>query len=182
MFKDQQAEAKRHLVIREPQPRDAMRLNRLILQLSPLASNSVYCNLLQSSHFADTSALAEQGGKLVGFVTAYLHPQKPDTLFVWQVGVSEICRGQGLPRTMIQHILARPRCRGVRTLEATVSSGNSASKKMFESLARAEGAEYVIEEEFYPADIFGESETFAEDLVRIEPLSTPKRALRRDDQ
>ena len=161
------------VIVRQPTVKDSARLHDLVRRVPPLAENSVYCNLLHCTHFAETCAVAEKHDELVAFVTGYLHPQQPDTYFLWQIGVHEHGRGQGLALRMIQHILARPCCSHVMTLEATVSSTNTASRAMFESIAKAEGARCDRHRAYYPPDIFGADNTLAEDLLRIHPLSTP---------
>jgi len=56
-------------------------------------------------------------GELVGFVSGYILPNKVDTLFVWQVAVSEKARGQGLAKKMVSSLLERSNCSGVRYIE-----------------------------------------------------------------
>src|SRR5690606_42164986 len=65
----------------------------LVARCQPLDTNSVYCNLLQCSDFADTAIAAEDAnGQLVGFISGYRPPSRPDTLFVWQVAVDASMR------------------------------------------------------------------------------------------
>lgn len=163
------------LILREPALEDGSRLNGFVRQLHPLARNSVYCNLLQCTHFSETTVVAELDGELIGFVTGFLHPKKPRTYFLWQVGVHERGRGKRLPLRMIQSVLARPACRDVLTLEATVSAGNTASQRLFQSLARAEGAQYHVTHDYIAAHHFGADNPDPEELFTIEPLSTPGR-------
>ena len=65
------------LTLRRPDAEDGAAVNGLIEQCKPLDENSVYCNLLQCSHFAETSSLAEIDGEVVGFVSGYLVPDSP---------------------------------------------------------------------------------------------------------
>ncbi|MFW3614024.1 diaminobutyrate acetyltransferase [Billgrantia antri] len=162
------------IIIREPMVMDSAPLHDLVRRVPPLAQNSLYCNLLHCSHFSETCAVAESQGELVAFVTGYLHPKQPNTYFLWQIGVHEHGRGQGLAIKMIQHILARPHCRHVTALEATVSSCNAASRAMFEAVAKAESAQFYIHHAYYPAEVFGTANTITEDRLRIHPLSTPR--------
>ena len=80
------------VTVQPPESTDGHELNRLIANSPPLDSNSVYCNLLQCTHFKDTCICAKSDGKLIGFVSGYLLPAHPDTLFVWQVVVDEQAR------------------------------------------------------------------------------------------
>lgn len=122
--------------LRVPRAEDGAPLHRLVADCPPLDPNSLYCNLLQCSHFAGTSVAAERDGRLVGFISGYVPPVQPDTLFVWQVAVSGAARGAGLGKRMLRHLLERPQCGEVRFLETTITPDNEASWGLFRSLAR----------------------------------------------
>jgi L-2,4-diaminobutyric acid acetyltransferase len=122
--------------LRPPDAKDGEAVHRLIATCPPLDPNSIYCNLLQCSHFADTSVAAELEGELLGFISGYLIPERTDTLFIWQVAVSEKARGQGLAGKMLQHIINRPRRESVRYIETTITESNTASWSLFEHLAK----------------------------------------------
>jgi len=161
---------------RKPFPEDGMAVFQLIEQCPPLDTNSVYCNLLQCSHFADTSVAAHMAGQLVGFISGYLIPERPETLFVWQVAVAERARGMGLGTRMLTHILNRPQCRNVTHLETTITETNSASWALFRGLADKLDASLSTRVMFDQEIHFnGGHET--EQLVRIGPVD--RAALRR---
>lgn len=124
-----------HPVLRKPVPQDAIAVNLLINSSPPLDGNSVYCNLLQCTHFAETSIAAELEGQLAGFISGYLIPERQDTLFIWQVAVAAAARGKGLAKSMLYQLLLRDRCREINYLETTITSENKASRAMFESMA-----------------------------------------------
>lgn len=111
-------------------------LNKLVEASPPLDPNSIYCNLLQCSHFADTAVAVFDGDSLVGFVSGYVIPNKPDTLFVWQVVIAEAARGKGLAKRMLKDLLSREACAEVRYIETTITPDNEASWALFRSLAR----------------------------------------------
>lgn len=155
--------------LRQPNAFDGHQLHRLIQACPPLDENSVYCNLLQCSHFAATSVVGEADGELVCAISGYLVPERPDTLFVWQVAVAEAARGQGVAGKMLEHILARPACAGVRYLETTVTQSNKASWALFEGFARRFEARLSRSEMFeHQLHFAGAHET--EVLARIGPL------------
>lgn len=122
--------------LRPPTSEDGAAVFELIRGCPPLDVNSRYCNLLQCSHFSDTCVLAEQEGRVVGFISAYRVPDRTDTLFVWQVAVGECARGQGLGGRMLDHLLARPACTGVRFVETTITEDNQPSWGLFSAFAR----------------------------------------------
>src|SRR5690625_5487399 len=77
------------LLFRKPSAKDGYPLHELVAASPPLDPNSAYCNLLQCTHFADTAVAVLQDDQLVGFVSGYLLPNQPSTLFVWQVRSEE---------------------------------------------------------------------------------------------
>ena len=123
------------VVIRPPCVTDGASVNALIARCPPLDRNSLYCNLLQCTHFSATSAIAEQEGKVIGFASGYRLPDEPETLFIWQVAVDRIARGRALGKHLIFDILSRPVCTGVSMLKTTVTQSNSASQAMFDKTA-----------------------------------------------
>ncbi len=133
------------IVLRAPVAEDAADLHQLVADCPPLDPNSLYCNLLHCSHFSGTSVAAvrrdEQGKeRLVGFISGYIPPGQPDTLFVWQVAVAREARGQRLAARMLDSILERPVCSDVRYIDTTITPGNQASWGLFESWAREHDA------------------------------------------
>lgn len=160
------------ITLRKPGVEDGAKLHHLVQECHPLDENSVYCNVLQCTHFADTCIVAEResDGRLVGFVTGYRVPSDPAIYFLWQVGVSEAGRGHGLGKKMIKAILARDFCKGVTELNTTITKTNEASRGLFASFARDEGAE-MTEHEWLTRELLdGHNPEY---LFRIRPLSTP---------
>jgi L-2,4-diaminobutyric acid acetyltransferase len=133
---------------RAPRPEDAHRVWKLIEETPSLDKNSLYCNLLQCSHFAPTCAVAEIDGALVGWLSGYLPPGSDDTLFVWQVCVSQRAQGQGIARKLIAAVLARASSTRVRYLACTITEDNTASWGLFGSVARALKAQMRQAEHF----------------------------------
>lgn len=157
------------LSLRPPVAADGIRVNRLIAQCPPLDTNSVYCNLLQCSHFAQTSVAAEIENELVGFVSGYIEPEQPDTLFIWQVAVGEKARGMGLATRMLQSILQRDACQKVAYIDTTITEDNRASWALFERLSDKLGAELNHSVQF-DRDQHFDGEHATEMLVRIGPF------------
>ena len=123
------------ITFRRPDSTDGPAIWRLVRECKPLDENSMYCNLIQAEHFRDTCVVAEQDGEIVGWVSAYMVPNR-DTLFVWQVAVSPAARGMGLGRRMLQHLMDRRACVDAERLNTTITPDNTASWAMFKGLAR----------------------------------------------
>ncbi len=157
------------IILRRPSPEDGVALNNLVALCPPLDPNSIYCNLLQCSHFAGTSIAAEMWGKLAGFVSGYLIPGRNNTLFVWQVAVGEQARGKGLATLMIDLILRGDACEQVKYLETTITESNEASWALFRSIARKRHARFETEVLFESEAHFQQKHD-SEVLVRIGPF------------
>ncbi|MTI63476.1 diaminobutyrate acetyltransferase [Methylophaga sp.] len=157
------------ITLRAPAAEDGAAVYELIAQCPPLDTNSMYCNLLQCTHFSATSVAAEKEGDIVGFISGYRQPDNPDTLFIWQVAVGEKARGQGLAGRMLRDILSRQQEGQIKFIETTITPDNRASWALFESLANKLGAELNHTVMFDRQQHFaGQHET--EMLVRIGPL------------
>ena len=161
-------------LLRKPDARDGARVRDLIAACPPLDQNSMYCNLLQCTHFSDTCILAERAGEAIGWISGYRQPAEPSTLFVWQVAVHEDARGLGLARKMLLSLLARPALEDVAWIKTTITPENDASRALFRSLA--DRADATLRE----TPGFDQHEHFrgkhpSERLVTIGPISRAPR-------
>jgi len=155
--------------LRMPCAEDGAAIWELIRSCKPLDENSMYCNMIQCDHFAETCVLAELGDDVVGWVSAYVMPNDPETLFVWQVAVSEKARGMGLGSLMLQEALNRDSCEGVRRVQTTITSDNDASWALFRKFGNEQGTVLGVQSYYTEEDHFqGQSKT--ENLVTI-PLA-----------
>ncbi len=155
-----------------PTADDGLAVHRLIAACPPLDQNSVYCNLLQCTHFADTCVAVKRGAQLVGWISAYRPPQEPDVLFVWQVAVGESARGLGLAGQMIDHLLQRPACEGVTKIKTTITPDNGASWGLFKGVARRLSGPLNDAPWFLKGDHFPPGHE-TEHLVVIGPFEPP---------
>jgi len=161
------------VTLRRPTDGDGFALHALVARCQPLDTNSVYCNLLQCSDFADTAMAAEDAqGQLVGFISGYRPPSRPDTLFVWQVAVDASMRGQGLALRMLMALTHRVATQGVRFMETTISPDNGASQALFRKAFAQLGVDYDTRTLFSRAVHFaGQHED--EVLYRAGPFDIP---------
>lgn len=146
-----------------------MALHRLVLDCPPLDPNSSYCNLLQCSHFSDTSIAAFRDEALMGSITGYRIPGREDTLFVWQVAVHPEARGQGLARTLLRKLVFRMASLGVRYVETSITLGNEASWRLFTGFA-AELQANLEHSVMFEQSLHFQGAHDTEHLVRIGPV------------
>ena len=157
------------VVLRNPTAADGYAVNQLINHIPELDSNSCYCNLLQCSHFSETSILAEHQGEVVGFISGYRKPQASETLFVWQVAVSPSARGLGLATKMLLNLLASETNASVSHVETTITADNAPSWALFTRLANQFDAPLERALMFDRVAHFNDQHD-SELLVRIGPL------------
>ncbi len=157
-------------IFRKPSASDGFFVSELIKSCPPLDTNSVYCNLLQCVHFSSTSVVLQKEGRLVGFVSGYIVPDRKNTLFVWQVAVGEEARGNGMAGKMIDHIIDRETSSDLCFIETTITVNNKSSWAVFEKISEKYSAPLSREILFDKEKHFS-GQHDSEMLVRIGPIN-----------
>lgn len=160
------------IFFRHPEIKDGQYFWKIAKASKTLDVNSPYHYLIMCRHFAKTCIVAEHEGEVVGFVTAYIPPDIPDTIFVWQVAVDEKHRGQGLGVQMLVTLFKSLKILNIKHLEATITPSNQASVKLFTAVARELKASFEFEKEFFSVAHFGENIHEPEILFHIGPESS----------
>jgi L-2,4-diaminobutyric acid acetyltransferase len=158
------------LVYRRPELKDGKDIHSLVRDSKPLDCNSLYSYLLLTDHFDETCIVAEYNGRIAGYISAYIHPKKSDTLFIWQVAVSGVVRCRGIASSMIMSLLCRDNLESVRYLETTVTPSNTGSSQLFESVSRKLNAN-IEKTGYFPEQLFGADAHEQEVLFRIGPFT-----------
>src|SRR5699024_11825128 len=78
----------------KPTKDDGAEVWELIKHTGVLDLNSSYSYLMWCEIFSETSIVVEREGNTVGFISGFIHPDQPDTLFIWQVAVDASERGK----------------------------------------------------------------------------------------
>lgn len=168
------------LRLRKPQPRDGARVWQLIRECPPLDRNSMYCNVLQCTDFADTCIIAELENRVVGWISGYRPPDDDGTLFIWQVAVHERARGMGLAKKMLNRLLQRSDCEDVDYLKTTITEDNAPSRALFQSFADHWDAP-LEESAGFDEELHFRGQHDSERLIRIGPLPAKGAELRAND-
>lgn len=158
--------------IRPATPSDGAEMWRLVKEGVGLDENSSYAYLLLCKLFSATCLAARRRGELVGFVIGFRPPERPQAVFVWQIGVAPQCRGQGLASRLLDALVERPSCADVRYLEASVTPDNTASRALFQGFARRHGVACEVSP-FLDAELFPDGHE-AEELFTIGPLAADR--------
>lgn len=157
------------ITLRHPKAEEGRFVHALVAANPPLDPNSLYCNLLQCSHFANTAIAAFKGGQMVGFVSGYIPPEQPHVLFVWQLLVDKAGRGQGLAKRLVKAQLASAACKNVTHINTTITPDNDASWGVFKSLAKEWDAP-LVSDVFFDKDKHFGGEHDSEHLLEIGPI------------
>ncbi len=171
MDDNEESSSTRRILLRQPGAGDGISIYNLVDQSKPLDLNSLYSYLLICAHHDTTSVVVESDGEITGYISGYRHPKKNDTLFIWQVAVSQTMRKMGLARKMVLDILSRTHLDDIRFIETTVTPSNSASRGFFRNLASHLKTE-CNESDYFSAEMFGGEGHEPEDLFRIGPFSS----------
>ncbi len=147
---------------------DGAALWRLVRSAGTLEVNSAYFYVLFASDFGDTCLIAEINDAMVGAVIGYRPPARPESAFVWQIGVAPEVQGHGLGRQLLREWLSLPANADARWLTATVAEDNIASGRLFRALARDLGAT-CEDVPYFTEDLFPHRHP-AERLFRVGPL------------
>lgn len=154
---------------RKPDKGDGAAMWALVKETGVLDLNSAYSYLMLGEYFSDTCVIAERKGRVVGFVTGFIPPERPDTIFVWQVGVASSERGKGLGKQVLLELLRSEVCQDVHYIESTITPSNAASTRLFRAMARELHTSCVIDDGFHEKLFPGEGHE-SERLFRIGPF------------
>ena len=161
------------IVFRKPTGQDGRYFWEIAKASKTLDVNSTYHYLIMCRHFGSTCIAAEKQGHIIGFVIAYIPPESPDTLFVWQVAVDEKEQGQGIGVDMLVKVFANAKSLHVKYLDATITPSNKASINLFTAAAKKLGAPFEFTADFFSAEDFGQNEHEPEFLFHIGPVLNP---------
>lgn len=96
----------------------------------------------------DTHALAAalHVGRLIGMASGifYLHPDKPLTLFIAEVGVADAYLRRGLGRRLVDCLLAEGRRRGCHEAWVATETDNAPARALYAAAGGREEAERMV--------------------------------------
>src|SRR5699024_9043458 len=121
---------------RKPTVDDGKEMYRIVRESNVLDINSEYSYLMWGEYFQESSILAVDGNEIIGFITGFIPPNQPDTIFVCQVAVDDRYKGNGLENELIERLFIRVKHEQVvEYVEATVTTSNIPSRRLCEGVA-----------------------------------------------
>ncbi|MGJ9383085.1 diaminobutyrate acetyltransferase [Salipaludibacillus sp. CF4.18] len=152
------------VALRKPHLDDGGDIWQLIKSTKVLDLNSAYYYLILCKYFKNTCVVAEEDHGIVGFVSAFIHPENSKVLFVWQVAVDQSQRGKGLASSLLEELVSREECASIQFIETTISPSNEASKALFKKFAHKLGTKMeeteTISQEAFPSDNHESEQTY----------------------
>ncbi|WP_132428498.1 diaminobutyrate acetyltransferase [Pseudonocardia endophytica] len=153
------------IVIGSPSVADGVRMWELAVASGVLDAKPRYAYALWCRDFAQTSVVARRDGDVVGYVTGYMRPEAPTTVFVWQVCVSSAAQGAGVGGRMLDAVFAA--APGADRMETTITPDNESSIALFTAFAKRQGLT-IDNTELFGRDLLGD-EHEPEFLYSIRP-------------
>ncbi|MBC7723392.1 MAG: diaminobutyrate--2-oxoglutarate transaminase [Burkholderiaceae bacterium] len=161
------------LVVRRPVIDDGADAWGIARDSGTLDLNSSYAYLLYFRDFAETCRVAVVDGVVAGFLMGNRPPERPETLFVWQIAVDERFRGRGIAGLMLDDLAADPTLSPpVTMIETTITDDNPASQALFRAFAKRRGDSPLTVTPLLEATHFPDGH-HAEPLYTIGPLGAP---------
>lgn len=152
---------------RKPRLEDAKSIWNLVKNNKPLDENSLYLYTLLCHHFSDTCVIAESDSNVIGFLSGFILPKNPKTLFVWQAAVNLKHRNLGIAKNLVSQVLLQVGPQ-IEFIEATVTPSNKASLKFLQNFAKKLGTKLTLTTLFSTKTLGEDHEP--ENLVRIGPI------------
>ncbi len=156
------------LHMRPPRKEDAAEIKSMLKPYIPyVGTNPVYTYLLICEHFSQTSTVvANEADEIVAFTSGFQPPEKPGTLFIWEVAVKKGYHGNNLYIRMIRELCHRIT---PNYLEATVNPSNKSSQKRLKQIAEMFDCE-ITSDTVFPSDYFCDDKHEDEVLYRLGPI------------
>jgi L-2,4-diaminobutyric acid acetyltransferase len=164
-------ESHNSIQLNKPRRGDGPAMRAIARDTGVLSVNSAYYYAMMARCFSDTCLVARSGEQVCGYIAALFLPAQPETLFVWQIGVSRAAQGKGIGKQMLIRLIERAR---PTFLEATIALDNQASLRAFQAAARQMAADATFSDKpFFTQSDMGSADA-PEHLMRIGPIQLLK--------
>ncbi|WP_157769922.1 GNAT family N-acetyltransferase [Ruegeria profundi] len=123
-------------VLRTLLPQDSMAVASLAVSVNQKAIGNLLGELAKFEGYNKFSIIAELDGETVGAMLAYIPPYDRQTLFIWQVYVSEGEAEKGLASLMLGQVMRRDVCADVTRVQTVIPSDDKRNWALFRRFAR----------------------------------------------
>jgi L-2,4-diaminobutyric acid acetyltransferase len=137
--------------LRAPLPEDGARIAALAEDFVSRKARNIPETLVGRGAFRETSVLAELAGKLLGWVSAYILPYDPQTLFIWAVEVVKSEQNPGLSSLMLGYLMRQEPRAGLTRVQTVISCDEDRPWALFRQFARWQHSRLDIQPYFTQA-------------------------------
>ncbi len=103
----------------------------LVRHCPPLEVYDAHVYKIIIRFFRDNCYVARKSGRVVGWVMGFISTRKPDSYFLWQIGIDSEMQGTGLGTKLLQFVENDLRGKNCRRIELTIDPENVPSQKLF---------------------------------------------------
>lgn len=131
----------RDLDIRTCTPDDLHQVSQFVESCPPLERHTGFTYWVTFNFWGDTCFVAADGDEIVGYASGVGAGRSPELIYIWQVGVAERYRGNGLSQLLISKVVEAARGKGFRRANVSIAPDNEASLTAFRRVAAALGSD-----------------------------------------
>ena len=121
------------LIIRSACEAEYLEVHGFVSLCKPLEPYGEHFFKIMLRYFGNTCYIAEQEGRIVGWVMGFFSQKQTGTYFLWQIGVHPENRGQRLGQQLLKHLEKHLRNTDACRIELTIDPENVASRQLFEN-------------------------------------------------
>lgn len=120
--------------IRKAVQEDFLKVHRFTAGCPPLENYPEHVYKIILRYFGNYCLIAEENGKIIGFVMGIVPQSFPGTFFLWDIGVAPSHQGKGIGGKLVRKIENELKEVGFIRIEVTIDALNIPSYKLFEKM------------------------------------------------
>jgi diaminobutyrate acetyltransferase len=122
------------MIIRKAIQEDFLRVHQFTAECLPMENYPEHVYKIILRYFGDCCFVAEENEQIIGFAMGIVPVSFPGTFFLWQVGITPSCQGQGIGGKLLREVENELKKLGFKRIEVTIDPVNLPSQKLFEKL------------------------------------------------
>lgn len=136
-----------NLNLRSCTAEDVDQVRRFVASCAPLDVHTAFTYWVMFEHWGDLCFVLLEDDRIAGYVSAIGSGRHQDTIYVWQIGVVEELRHQGMAQQLISAVIGAAVAKGYRKAQVSIAKGNEASRRAFERYATSRGHRFTAVDE-----------------------------------
>jgi diaminobutyrate acetyltransferase len=120
--------------IRKATQDDFLKIHKFTAECPPLENYPEHVYKIILRYFGDYCFIAEDNGKIIGFVMGIVPQSISHTYFLWDIGIDSSYQRQGIGTALLKEIENELEKLGFIRIEVTIDPVNTSSQKFFEEM------------------------------------------------